>query len=64
MDVSVYVGDGLGRYGFPDGHPFGPDRMMAFWNEARAQGLDRFVLVRDPVRAGQQAMDAAAWIGS
>ena len=25
-DVLLYVGEALGKYGFPNGHPFGPDR--------------------------------------
>ena len=32
-EVQLYIGDALGRYGFPDGHPFGPDRQDAFWKE-------------------------------
>lgn len=38
-DVGLYLGQELGRYGFPD-HPFGPDRLEAFASEARRQGLD------------------------
>ena len=33
--------DELGRYGFPDGHPFGPDRQSAFLREFRERGLHR-----------------------
>lgn len=39
--VCVTIGDQLARYGFGEGHPFGPDRLAAFWTEAQAQGLDR-----------------------
>jgi len=49
--VALYVGEALGRYGFPNGHPFGPDRQLAFWNETVRQGLDRRVTVCDPVGA-------------
>jgi len=28
--VQVYIGPELARYGFGQGHPFGPDRMDAF----------------------------------
>lgn len=49
--VQVYIGESLARYGFGEGHPFGPDRMDAFWNEAIKQGLDRKVVVADPVEA-------------
>lgn len=40
-DVMLYVSDELGGYGFPDGHPWGPDRQDAFWSEALRQGLDK-----------------------
>lgn len=49
--VCVYVGEGLRRYGFGDDHPFGPDRLDAFWNEACRQGLDSKVSVQEPVMA-------------
>jgi acetoin utilization protein AcuC len=51
------VGEELGRYGFPGGHPFGTDRMDAFWNEAIQQGLDQKVGVRDPCVAGKEALE-------
>jgi acetoin utilization protein AcuC len=38
-EVELYVDDALGHYGFPHGHPFGPDRQDAFWKEAVKQGL-------------------------
>ena len=40
-EVALYVGDALGKYGFPNGHPFGPDRQDAFWKETVKQGLDK-----------------------
>jgi acetoin utilization protein AcuC len=46
--VALYVGEELGRYGFPDGHPFGPDRQDAFWSETVAQALDRRAMLRQP----------------
>ncbi len=42
-DTCVVAGERIARYGFPDGHPFGPDRHDAFWREFVAQGLDRRV---------------------
>ncbi len=39
--TCVVAGERIARYGFPDGHPFGPDRHDAFWREVVAQGLDR-----------------------
>ncbi len=50
--VRVCHGAALARYGFGEGHPFGPDRLEAFWNEAVRQGLDRRIRVAAPVSAG------------
>lgn len=55
--VALYVGDALGRYGFPHGHPFGPDRQAAFWAEAQARNLDREVVLRDPVMASRTELE-------
>lgn len=38
--MLVIADEPLGCYGFPDGHPFGPDRHAAFLREFRARGLD------------------------
>ena len=38
-EVLLYVGEALGKYGFPDGHPFGTDRQDAFFKETIKQGL-------------------------
>jgi acetoin utilization protein AcuC len=37
--VQVIADEPLGRYGFPDGHPFGIDRQAAFLREFRSAGL-------------------------
>ena len=47
-DTCVVAGERIARYGFPDGHPFGPDRHDAFWRELVAQGYDRRVLALSP----------------
>jgi len=39
MPVLVIADEALGRYGFPDGHPFGPDRLAAFNREFREREL-------------------------
>jgi acetoin utilization protein AcuC len=44
MKVGVCHDSAQSRYGFGDGHPFGPDRFDAFWRETCARGLDRQVL--------------------
>ena len=33
--MTLVAGDALSRYGFADGHPFGPDRQEAFLREMR-----------------------------
>ncbi|MGB8327593.1 MAG: acetoin utilization protein AcuC [Steroidobacteraceae bacterium] len=40
-ETVVVAGERLARYGFGDGHPFGPDRQGAFYREFEARGLDR-----------------------
>ncbi len=52
--VFVYVGEALAAYGFGAGHPFGPDRMDAFWRAMLEQGLDKRVDVRPPVQASEE----------
>ncbi|MBI5613138.1 MAG: acetoin utilization protein AcuC [Gammaproteobacteria bacterium] len=49
--VRLYYGEALARYGFGHGHPFGADRLAAFWAEAQRQGLDRRVQIAAPVSA-------------
>ncbi len=52
--LLVYYGDELGRYAFGDGHPFGPDRIHAFWKETVKQGLDRQVDVAAPASCQEE----------
>ncbi len=54
MSVRVYRGEALAAYGFGEGHPFGPDRLDAFWREAVKQGLDKRVNVGIPVRCTEK----------
>ncbi len=54
--VKLYVGDSLGKYGFPGGHAFGPDRQDAFWREALKQGLDKRVGIVDPRMATEEEL--------
>ena len=54
--VRVYFGDELGRYGFGDGHPFGPDRIHAFWAETLKQGLNKKIRVAAPVLCEEDAI--------
>ena len=56
-EVELYVGEALGRYGFPHGHPFGPDRQDAFWKEAEKQGLPRRAVLREPREATREEIE-------
>jgi len=38
--VALVSGKEIARYGFPNGHPFGPDRHEHFMAELHAEGLD------------------------
>jgi acetoin utilization protein AcuC len=38
--VLLVAGDQIARYGFGDGHPFGPDRHEAFMRELHEAGMD------------------------
>jgi acetoin utilization protein AcuC len=51
--LRVYHGRTLGAYGFPHGHPFGPDRLEAFWRELVRRGLESRVERAEPVRAAR-----------
>jgi acetoin utilization protein AcuC len=53
----VYIGDELARYGFGQGHPFGPDRLDAFWKQAQASGLDARITRCVPVSAGRDSLE-------
>ena len=57
-DTCVYVGEALAHYGFGDDHPFGPERMNSFWNEACKRGLDSRADVCNPVRASQEQIES------
>ena len=46
--VRVYFGETLGEYGFGQDHPFGSDRIHAFWTETVKQGLDKKVDIGMP----------------
>ncbi len=46
--VAVVVSERLARYGFGDGHPFGPDRLAAFVREFSARGLPQRVMLLEP----------------
>jgi acetoin utilization protein AcuC len=49
--VYVYKGEALARYGFGDGHPFGPDRHEVFHEELRNASLGDSICYAEPRRA-------------
>jgi acetoin utilization protein AcuC len=55
--VTVYYGKALAAYGFGEGHPFGPDRLDAFWNAACQSGLDSKVEIAAPVSASREELE-------
>lgn len=55
-DVLVIAGEKLARYGFGEGHPFGPDRHGAFYREFEARGLHRKVLVEETSAATESEL--------
>jgi len=56
-NTCVYIGDELARYGFGQGHPFGPDRLGVFWKQAQASGLDARVTRCVPVSAERDSLE-------
>jgi acetoin utilization protein AcuC len=58
MRVQVYIGEALERYGFGQGHPFGTDRLGAFWDEALRQRVDLAVHLGTPVVATEAEIAA------
>lgn len=54
MPMLTYYGEALASYGFGRGHPFGPDRLEAFWRELTRQGLDRKTGLGTPVACTEQ----------
>lgn len=55
--LCVYLGETLGEYGFPDGHPFGPWRMAAFSQALQAQGLAQQIDIHTPSMASQAEIE-------
>ena len=49
--VYVYKGEALARYGFGDGHPFGPDRHEVFHEELKQASLGESIRYAAPRRA-------------
>jgi acetoin utilization protein AcuC len=53
MNMLTYYGEALASYGFGRDHPFGPDRLDAFWREMTQRGLDRRTGIGAPVMCAE-----------
>jgi len=57
-NVLLVAGDSIARYGFGDGHPFGPDRHEAFMRELHEAGLDGTVQRSAPRLATREELES------
>jgi len=57
LPVVLVAGETIARYGFPDGHPFGPDRHDAFMRELRSESLDASVRQLGPRLASREELE-------
>ncbi len=57
-DVLLVAGEGLSRYGFADGHPFGPDRQAAFLREMRRSPAYPRLRVAEPRMAERTELES------
>jgi acetoin utilization protein AcuC len=57
-NVLLVAGEEIARYGFGDGHPFGPDRHDAFMRELHQSGLDGRVLRGSARAATREELEA------
>jgi acetoin utilization protein AcuC len=55
--VLLVAGDSIARYGFGDGHPFGPDRHEAFMRELHEAGMDGRVKRGSPRAATRDELE-------
>jgi acetoin utilization protein AcuC len=56
--VLLVAGEGLSRYGFGDGHPFGPDRQEAFLRELRRSSSYGELRIVDPRAAERDELES------
>lgn len=55
--VAVYHGETLASYGFGEHHPFGSDRLAAFWDGAHGARLRKELQVRRPVSVKREDLE-------
>ena len=51
-------GDALAKYSFGGSHPWGSDRLYAFWSKFQSDGLDKMenIVIEEPVMADEEAL--------
>jgi acetoin utilization protein AcuC len=52
--TAVFFGDALARYGFGSSHPWGTDRIYAFWSNLQGESVGN-ITVEEPELASKQA---------
>jgi acetoin utilization protein AcuC len=57
-NTVLVAGEKIARYGFGEGHPFGPDRHDAFIRELKAESLDSVLHVLEPRQASREEIEA------
>ena len=55
--MILISGPGIAAYGFPDGHPFGPDRHAAFLAELERSAVFRELQIINPEAADQELIE-------
>ena len=56
-DTLLVAGEQIARYGFGEGHPFGPDRHDVFLRELKADELDGRVALAAPRLATREELE-------
>lgn len=56
--TAVMYGDALAKYGFGGSHPWGSDRLYAFWSKFQSEGLDKSenIVIEEPVMAEEDVL--------
>ena len=57
-NTCLVVGEKIARYGFGEGHPFGPDRHDAFIRELRSEELEGRVALLEPRAASRAELES------
>jgi acetoin utilization protein AcuC len=57
-NTVLVAGEKIARYGFGEGHPFGPDRHEAFMRELKVEELDAVLHLLEPRTATREEIEA------